>query len=138
MKKYLVTGGAGFIGANFVKYIIGKWGADVSILVLDALTYAGNLMTIKEELNLPNVRFVKGDIGDSALVAELLADFDPDYIVNFAAESHVDRSITGPRIFLETNILGTQTLLEEARKAWADGTDESGHTKYRQGKNSFR
>lgn len=134
MKKYLVTGGAGFIGANFVKYIIGKWGADVSILVLDALTYAGNLMTIKEELNLPNVRFVKGDIGDSALVAELLADFDPDYIVNFAAESHVDRSITGPRIFLETNILGTQTLLEEARKAWADGTDESGHTKYRQGK----
>ncbi len=134
MKKYLVTGGAGFIGANFVKYLIGKWGADVSILVLDALTYAGNLMTIKEELDLPNVRFVKGDIGDSALVAELLADFDPDYIVNFAAESHVDRSITGPRIFLETNILGTQTLLEEARKAWADGTDESGHTKYRQGK----
>ena len=112
-----------------MKYLIGKWGADVSILVLDALTYAGNLMTIKEELDLPNVRFVKGDIGDSALVAELLADFDPDYIVNFAAESHVDRSITGPRIFLETNILGTQTLLEEARKAWADGTDESGHTK---------
>lgn len=102
MKKYLVTGGAGFIGSNFVKYLLKEHGDDVEILVLDALTYAGNLLTIKDELELPNVTFVKGDIGDSALVTKLMADFDPDYVVNFAAESHVDRSISNPRLFLET------------------------------------
>ena len=118
MKKYLVTGGAGFIGSNFVKYLLKEHGDDVEILVLDALTYAGNLLTIKDELELPNVTFVKGDIGDSALVTKLMADFDPDYVVNFAAESHVDRSISNPRLFLETNILGTQTLLNVAREAW--------------------
>ena len=118
MKKYLVTGGAGFIGANFVKYLLKTHPGKVEILILDALTYAGNLMTIAEELKLPNVKFVKGDIGDQELVDRLMKEFDPDFVVNFAAESHVDRSITHPRLFLETNILGTQSMLEGARRAW--------------------
>lgn len=118
MKKYLVTGGAGFIGSNFVKYLLKEYGEDVEILILDALTYAGNLLTIKDEVELPNVTFIKGDIGDAELVTCLMKEFDPDYVVNFAAESHVDRSISNPRLFLETNILGTQTLLNAAREAW--------------------
>lgn len=134
MKKYLVTGAAGFIGANFVKYLLKKWGNDVEIVILDALTYAGNPLTIKEEMELPNVTFVKGDIGDRELVASLINKHDPDYIVNFAAESHVDRSITNPRLFLETNILGTQNMLDCARQAWLVGKDESGHNIYREGK----
>lgn len=134
MKKYLVTGGAGFIGANFVKYILQKWSSDVEILILDALTYAGNPMTIKDEIAMPNVTFVKGDIGDRNLVTRLIADFDPDYVVNFAAESHVDRSITNPRLFLETNILGTQNMLDCARLAWIEGKDEAGRPKYRDGR----
>lgn len=134
MKKYLVTGAAGFIGSNFVKYLLDKWDYDVEILILDALTYAGNPLTIKDELERSNVSFVKGDIGDRELVQQLLADFDPDYIVNFAAETHVDRSITNPRLFLETNILGTQNLLECARQAWGDGKDDNGRPRYRQDK----
>ena len=123
MKKYLVTGAAGFIGANFVKYILKKWGNDVEIIILDALTYAGNLLTIKEDIERENVLFIKGDIGDQELVADILEKYDPHYIVNFAAESHVDRSITNPRLFLETNILGTQNLLDCARKAWIVGNE---------------
>lgn len=134
MKKYLVTGGAGFIGSNFVKYLLKEHGSDVEILVLDALTYAGNLLTIKEELELPNVTFVKGDIGDAELVGRLMKDFDPDYIVNFAAESHVDRSISNPRLFLETNILGTQTLLNAAREAWLIPGKPGQAPRYREGK----
>lgn len=102
--------------------------------MLDALTYAGNLLTIKDELELPNVTFVKGDIGDSALVTKLMADFDPDYVVNFAAESHVDRSISNPRLFLETNILGTQTLLNVAREAWLLPGKPGEAPRYREGK----
>ena len=118
MKKYLVTGGAGFIGTNFVKYLLDTYGSDVDILILDALTYAGNLGSLEPVLQLPNVHFVQGDIGDATLAARLLTEFDPDYLVNFAAESHVDRSIDNPRIFFETNILGTQTLLEACLMAW--------------------
>lgn len=134
MNKYLVTGGAGFIGSNFVKYLLGKYGADVEIVILDALTYAGNLMTIAEEVKLPNVTFVKGDIGDAAIVDRIYREFDPNFVVNFAAESHVDRSIENPRLFLETNILGTQTMLEGARKAWLTGKDSQGHPTYKDGK----
>lgn len=134
MKKYLVTGGAGFIGSNFVKYLLKKYGTDVEIVILDSLTYAGNLMTIAPELELDNVSFEKGDIGDAETVDRIMAGFDPDYVVNFAAESHVDRSITNPRLFLETNILGTQTMLESARKMWVDGKDEYGRPCYRTGK----
>ena len=131
---YLVTGAAGFIGCNFLKHIIGRYGNDIHVVVLDALTYAGNIDSIKDELRRDNVTMVRGDIGDTQLVSRLLAEHDVDYIVNFAAESHVDRSINNPRLFLETNILGTQNLLECARQAWADGTDEQGRPRYKAGK----
>lgn len=134
MNTYFVTGGAGFIGSNFIKYLLKKYGTDVRIVVLDALTYAGNLLTIKDEIELPNVTFIKGDIGDRELVASVFTANDPDFVVNFAAESHVDRSITNPRLFLETNILGTQNLLECAREAWVAGKDEHGRPLYRDGK----
>ena len=117
MKTYLVTGAAGFIGANFVKYMLKKY-EDIHIVILDKLTYAGNLGTIKTELKDPRVKFVKGDIGNEELVSYIFAENDIDYVVNFAAESHVDRSITNPQLFLQTNILGTQNLLECAKKAW--------------------
>lgn len=118
MKNYLVTGGAGFIGANFVNHLIYKYHDDINILIVDALTYAGNLSSLEAALAHANVKFVKGDIGDTELITRLLADFQPDYIVNFAAESHVDRSITEPGIFVRTNVLGAQNLLECTRRAW--------------------
>ena len=133
MKKYLVTGAAGFIGANFVKYILKKWNNNVEVVILDDLTYAGNLMTIKNEIEQDNVTFIKGDIGNRDLVTDIIAKYDPHYIVNFAAESHVDRSITNPRLFLETNILGTQNLLDCARNAWFEGKDINGKNKYKDG-----
>lgn len=120
-----MTGGAGFIGANFVKYLLDKYPADgIRVVILDALTYAGNLATIAGDIERENVDFIKGDINDGSLVAEIFDACNPDFVVNFAAESHVDRSITNPKEFLQTNILGTQTLLEQARKSWkkADGT----------------
>lgn len=131
---YLVTGAAGFIGANYIKYLLQIYGNDVNIIILDALTYAGNLLTIKEELKLPNVSFVKGDINDYKLVTQILKENDIDYIVNFAAESHVDRSITNPKLFLETNILGTHNMLECARQAWFLGKDANGKPCYKPGK----
>ena len=131
---YLVTGAAGFIGANYVKYLLKIYKNDVNIIILDVLTYAGNLLTIKEELNLPNITFIKGDIGDRELVTKILAENDIDYIVNFAAESHVDRSITNPKLFLETNILGTHNMLECARQAWFTGKDANGKSTYKKGK----
>lgn len=134
MKTYLVTGAAGFIGSNYVKYILNKWGDDIKVIVLDVLTYAGNLSTLDEELKRDNVTFVRGDISDRDLVAGILKDNDVDYIVNFAAESHVDRSITNPRLFLETNILGTQNMLDCARQAWLVGKDAQGHNVYKEGK----
>ncbi len=134
MKTYLVTGGAGFIGSNFVKYVLKVHGSEARLVVLDALTYAGNLDNLREELKLPNVRFVKGDIGDSRVVAALLGEEDPDFVANFAAESHVDRSIANPRVFLETNVLGTFNMLECCRRAWLDGADASGRPRYRAGK----
>lgn len=134
IKKYLVTGGAGFIGSNFVKYLLARYGENVEIVVLDALTYAGNLETIAEDVARANVEFVKGDIGDRSLVERILRDYDPDYVVNFAAESHVDRSITGPRVFLDTNIIGTQNMLECARREWQTGTDVDGRPCYKAGK----
>jgi dTDP-glucose 4,6-dehydratase len=133
LKTYLVTGGAGFIGANFVKYMIKKY-ENISIIVLDKLTYAGNLGTIKEELSDKRVIFVKGDICNRELVENIFMNYDVDYVVNFAAESHVDRSIENPGIFLETNIIGTQTLMDSAKSHWAIGKDKGGYPIYKKGK----
>lgn len=132
MRTYLVTGAAGFIGSNYVKYILKKYHGQVQVIILDALTYAGNLLSIKDEIALPNVDFVKGDIGDYEAVSKIFKDHDIDYVVNFAAESHVDRSITNPRLFLETNILGTQNMLQCAREAWYRGKDAQGKDIYKE------
>ena len=113
--KILVTGGAGFIGSNFVYYMLDKH-TDYEIICLDALTYAGNLETLEGALKNPNFRFVKGNICDRELVYSLFEEEKPDIVVNFAAESHVDRSIDNPEIFLMTNILGTQVLMDACRK----------------------
>lgn len=115
MKTYLVTGAAGFIGANFIKHMLAKYD-DIKIVVLDLLTYAGNLGTIAEDIDGVRCEFVKGDICDRALADQLFEKYNFDYVVNFAAESHVDRSIENPQLFLQTNILGTQNLLDAARK----------------------
>ena len=133
MKTYLVTGAAGFIGSNFVKYILKKHGNDVNIIIVDALTYAGNLASIKEEIELPNVSFVKADITDYAAIKLIFDSHQIDFVVNFAAESHVDRSITNPKLFLETNIIGTQTMLQCAREAWFVGKDADGTNCYQPG-----
>lgn len=113
--KILVTGGAGFIGGNFVHYMLSAH-ADYRIVCLDKLTYAGNLSTLDGVLKNPNFCFVKGDIADKEVVDGLFAKEKFDIVVNFAAESHVDRSIENPQLFLVTNILGTQTLLDAAKK----------------------
>lgn len=111
----IVTGGAGFIGSNFVYYELEKHPED-RIICLDKLTYAGNLATLEEAMKNPNFRFVKGDIADKECVEKLFEEEKPDIVVNFAAESHVDRSIEDPGIFLKTNILGTQVLMDACRK----------------------
>ncbi len=111
----LVTGGAGFIGANFVKYMLKQY-TEYKIICLDALTYAGNMETLSDVLDNPQFMFVKGDIADQVIVFSLFEQEKPDIVVNFAAESHVDRSIDNPRIFLETNIIGTQVLMDTCRK----------------------
>ncbi len=113
--KHLVTGGAGFIGSNYIFYLLKKYPND-EIVCLDKLTYAGNLSTLESVLDLPNFKFVKGDICDRDLVYKLVEEEMPDVIVNFAAESHVDRSIEDPSLFLNTNIVGTSVLMDAARK----------------------
>ena len=115
MKKIIVTGGAGFIGGNFVHYMLKKY-PDYKIICLDCLTYAGNLETLESVADNPNFRFVKADITDREAVFKLFEEEHPDIVVNFAAESHVDRSIENPSIFLSTNIFGTQTLMDACRK----------------------
>ena len=107
MKTYLVTGAAGFIGANFIKYLLNRKykNEDIKVIILDALTYAGNLGTIKNDIDNKRCVFVKGDIRDRELADKLFAENDIDYLVNFAAESHVDRSIEDPQLFLSVNIL---------------------------------
>ena len=113
--KILVTGGAGFIGGNFVLYMVNQYPED-TIVNLDALTYAGNLETLKSVENKPNYRFVKGDIADRDFIDQLFEKEQFDAVVNFAAESHVDRSILDPGIFIRTNVMGTQVLLDASRK----------------------
>ncbi|AUS95187.1 dTDP-glucose 4,6-dehydratase [Clostridium thermosuccinogenes] len=113
--KILITGGAGFIGGNFVHYILNKY-PDYKILCLDKLTYAGNLETLKPVMDNPNFKFIKGDISDREFIYELFSEEKPDMVVNFAAESHVDRSIEDPGIFLKTNVIGTGVLMDACRK----------------------
>lgn len=123
MKNLLITGGAGFIGSNFVHYMLEH--THCNIINLDLLTYAGNLDNLSDIAESHRYHFIKGDIGDRALVESLFAQYDIDTVVNFAAESHVDRSIEQPELFLNTNVLGTQVLLDTAKKYWnLNGNDK--------------
>ena len=118
MKTLLVTGGAGFIGGNFVLDLLAQGG--FRVINLDKLTYAGNLDTLAPLKTNADHVFVQGDIGDAALIESLLAEHKPDAVVNFAAESHVDRSIDGPAEFVQTNVVGTLNLLERTLAYWRD------------------
>lgn len=122
MKTYLVTGGAGFIGSNFIIYMLNKY-RDVKIINIDALTYAGNLENLKSVADDPNYSFVQADIRDRNAIQQIFDENQIDYVVNFAAESHVDRSISDPDIFVNTNVLGTVNLLNIAKAAWSVGDD---------------
>lgn len=118
MKTYLVTGGAGFIGSNFILYMFKKYGTDIRIINVDCLTYAGNIENLRSVENYDNYKFIKANICDEDAIEYIFATEDVDYVVNFAAESHVDRSIRNPKIFIESNVVGTLVLLNAAKKAW--------------------
>ena len=128
-KSLLVTGGAGFIGANFVIYWMNKYPND-RVQVLDVLTYAGNLASLESVSGLDNFSFVQGDICDQNLVERLLREGDVDTVVHFAAESHVDRSITGPDAFIDTNVIGTHSLLKAAKKVWIEEGKRPEHHRF--------
>ena len=132
MKNVLVTGGAGFIRSNFVHYLLGEE-SKISLINLDLLTYAGNLGNLKDCENDLRYHFVKGDIRDRRLLKELFARYNFDTVVHFAAESHVDRSITDPEVFLTTNIMGTQALLDAAKQHWKIEPDNKYSREYREG-----
>ena len=117
MKTYLVTGGAGFIGSNFIKYLLKK-DKYIQVINVDKLTYAGNPENLKGIQDHPNYRFIKEDIGNQEAISKIFKKNDIDYVVNFAAESHVDRSILNPKVFAETNVLGTVNLLNAAKDTW--------------------
>jgi dTDP-glucose 4,6-dehydratase len=119
LQNFLITGGAGFIGSNFIRYLQGQQ-PNANIINLDLLTYAGSLENLKDIHHSEKYHFIKGDIGNASLIESVLTDFDIDTIVHFAAESHVDRSLEGPAAFIQTNIVGTFTLLEAARKIWQE------------------
>jgi len=119
MKTYLITGGAGFIGSNYIHYLYEKYSQEeIQVINYDLLTYAGNLENLKEIQSYPSYEFIQGDVCDRQKVKTLFETYNIDYVVNFAAESHVDRSIENPSVFIQTNILGTQTLLDVAKKHW--------------------
>lgn len=132
MKTLLVTGGAGFIGSNFINYVLEKYD-NYRITNLDILTYAGNLENLKQIENNPNYRFVKGSITDAKALEKLFEEENFDCVVNFAAESHVDRSIEDPSIFIKTNVLGTQVLLDASKKHWQTGKSNDGYPIFREG-----
>ena len=118
MRTYLVTGGAGFIGSNYIHYMFKKYGNEIRIINVDALTYAGNLENLKDVEELDHYTFVKADICDRDAIDRIFSENDIDRVVHFAAESHVDRSIVHPEIFVQTNVLGTATMLNAAKNAW--------------------
>lgn len=131
MRNILVTGGAGFIGSNFIHYLLEKY--DYKVYNLDALTYAGNLENLEDIRDNSRYTFIRGDIRDRALVTDIFNKYDIDCVINFAAESHVDRSITDAETFLTTNILGTQVLLDTARNFWNKCPEDKYCFEYREG-----
>lgn len=118
MRTYLVTGGAGFIGSNYIHYMFKKYHEDIKIINVDKLTYAGNLENLKEFEARNNYVFIKADICDSETISNIFEEYDIDRVVHFAAESHVDRSIKNPDVFVKTNVLGTLVMLNAAKDAW--------------------
>ena len=118
MRTYLVTGGAGFIGSNYIHYMFRKYGEEIRIINVDVLTYAGNLENLKDVEDYPNYTFVRADICDSEAITKIFEENDIDRVVHFAAESHVDRSIKNPEVFVKTNVLGTLVMLNAAKAAW--------------------
>ncbi|MFP3153684.1 dTDP-glucose 4,6-dehydratase [Lachnospiraceae bacterium ZAX-1] len=128
MRTYLVTGGAGFIGSNYIHYMFQKYNQDITIINVDKLTYAGNLENLKAVESRDNYLFVKTDICDKEAISKLFAEHEIDRVVHFAAESHVDRSIRNPEVFVQTNVLGTFVMLNCAKTAWEqpDGTFKEG------------
>lgn len=118
MKTYLVTGGAGFIGSNYIHYMFEKYGKEIRIINVDALTYAGNLENLKAVEQYENYSFVKADICDKVAISKIFEEHEIDRVVHFAAESHVDRSIRNPEVFVQTNVLGTLVMLNCAKTAW--------------------
>lgn len=133
MKNILVTGGAGFIGSNFIHYILNETTETYNIINLDSLTYAGNPENLSDLDKCDNYKFVKGSINNRELLEKLFLAYKIDTVVNFAAESHVDRSITNPELFLTTNILGTQALLDVAKQCWNMEPDNKYSTNYKEG-----
>lgn len=132
MKTILVTGGAGFIGSNFVRHMLTTH-PDYKIINVDALTYAGNLENLKDVVDNKNYIFIKADIRDREKIETIFDNYDIDFVVNFAAESHVDRSIEEPDVFLTTNIIGTQVLLDVAKKHWKVNPDDKYCREYKPG-----
>ena len=128
MRTYLVTGGAGFIGSNYIHYMFRKYGGEIRIINVDALTYAGNLENLKEIEKRDNYTFIRADITDKDAITKIFAENDIDRVVHFAAESHVDRSIKDPEVFVRTNVLGTAVMLNCAKAAWElpDGSFQEG------------
>ena len=128
MRTYLVTGGAGFIGSNYIHYMFDKYDNDIRIINVDKLTYAGNLENLKDIENRDNYTFIKADICDKDAISKIFAENDIDRVVHFAAESHVDRSIKNPEVFVQTNVLGTAVMLNCAKAAWEqeDGSFKEG------------
>ena len=118
MRTYLVTGGAGFIGSNYIQYMFRKYDNEIRIINVDKLTYAGNLENLKDVESRENYTFVKADICDKEAIRKIFKENDIDRVVHFAAESHVDRSIRNPEVFIQTNVLGTAVMLNCAKEAW--------------------
>lgn len=132
MKTILITGGAGFIGSNFVKFML-KNHPNYRIINVDALTYAGNLDNLKDIADNPNYTFIKADIRNRFKIDQIFKIYDISSIINFAAESHVDRSIEEPEVFLTTNVIGTQVLLDVAKKYWKVYPEDKYCKKYKPG-----
>ncbi|MBO6108701.1 MAG: GDP-mannose 4,6-dehydratase, partial [Eubacterium sp.] len=128
MRTYLVTGGAGFIGSNYIHYMFREYGDEIRIINVDVLTYAGNLENLKDIADRDNYTFIRADITDREAIEKIFMENDIDRVVHFAAESHVDRSIRDPEVFVRTNVVGTAIMLNAAKKAWEnpDGTFKEG------------